>query len=142
MRRKRSRREEQAWQPDECGDCQTDGDGLHAGHGCAGGILFADAAGDHGGGGEAQAKADGEDQAEERFGEADSGDGVSAETADPENVDDSEQGLQDHLEDHGNGQEKDGAIEAAGGEVLVRAAERFADRTPKTGQSDSGGNLF
>src|SRR6266446_2279146 len=44
------------------GDREADGDGLNAGHGCTGRIFFADAAGDHGGGGEAQAEANGEDE--------------------------------------------------------------------------------
>ena len=102
--REQFRREEKAWHADEDGDCQTDGDGLHAGDGCALGIFFADAAGDHGGGRQAEAEADGEDQAEQRFGEADGGDRVGAQAADPENVDYREQRFQDHFEDHGNGQ--------------------------------------
>ena len=121
---------------------QADGDGLHTGDGCAVGIFFADAARDHGGGGEAEAKADGEDQAQQRFGEADGGDGVGAETADPEDVDDGEQRFQHHFEDHRNGQQQDGAVEAARGEVLVRAAERFADGTPKAGWSDRDHDWF
>jgi hypothetical protein len=106
---------------------------LYSSNCCAGWVFFADAAGDHGGGGEAQAEANGEDQAEERFGESNGGDRIRAETADPEDVDDGEERFQDHLEDHGNGQEKDGAIKAARREILMRAAEGFADRAPKTG---------
>src|SRR4029077_971590 len=52
---------DQARHADEDGDGQADGDGLDSGDGGAFGIFFADAAGDHGGGGEAEAQADGED---------------------------------------------------------------------------------
>src|SRR5439155_10407405 len=73
-------------------------------------------------------------EAEERFSEADGGDGVRAETTDLENVDDSEKRFQHHFHDHGNGEQENRAIEIAGGEVLVRAAERFADGAPKRGR--------
>ena len=62
---------------------QADSDGLNAGDRGAFGILFANAARDHGGGGQAEAQADRENQAEQRLGEADGGDGVGAEAADP-----------------------------------------------------------
>ena len=124
------RREEKARDPDDEGNRQAYGDGLHAGDGCALGIFFANAACDHGGGGQAEAEADGENEAEQRFGEADGGDCVCAEAADPEDIDYGEERFQHHFEDHGNGQQQNGAIQAAPGEVLVRAANGFADRLP------------
>jgi hypothetical protein len=77
---KQVRRVEETRNADERGDRESNGDGLNACDGGASGIFFADAAGDHGGGGktEAEAEADGENQTEERFGEADGGDGVRA----------------------------------------------------------------
>ena len=80
---------------------------------------------------QAATEANGENQAEKRFREADGGYGVCAETADPENVDDGEKGFQHHLEDHGNGEEENRAIEIAGSEILLRAAQGFADGTPE-----------
>src|SRR5713101_350188 len=127
---------------DERGDCEADGDSLNAGNGGAGGIFFADAASDHGRGRKAEAEADSHNEAEERFSEADGGDGVGAETADPENVDDSEEGFQNHFHNHGNGEEENRAIEIAGGEVLVRAAQGFAYGPPKRGWRRGGGSLF
>ena len=117
--------------PTSSGDGQAEDNGLHAGDGGAGGIFFADAPRHHGGGGQAQAEADGEHQAQQRFGEADGGDGVGAETADPEHVHHREQRLQHHFQNHGNGEQQNRAIEVARGEVLVRAAKRFADRAPQ-----------
>src|SRR6266851_34238 len=108
----------------------------------AGGIFFADAASDHGRGRKAEAEADSHDEAEERFSEADGGYGVRAETTDPENVDDSEEGFQNHFHNHGNGEEENRAIEIAGGEVLVRAAQGFAYGPPKRGWRRGGGSLF
>ena len=139
---KQVRRVEDARNADERGNREADGDGLHACDGSTGGIFFADAAGDHGGGGKAKAEADGHDEAEQRFGEADGGDGVRAETADPENVDDCEERLQHHFQNHGNGEEENRAIEIAGGEVLVRSAERFADGAPQLGRRRGDGSLF
>src|SRR6266852_581176 len=126
---------------DNGGDHESNDDGLNACDGCAGGIFFADAASNHGGCGKAEAEANGHDETEKRLGEADGGDGVGAETADPENVDDSEKGFQDHFHNHGNGEEENGAIEIAGGEVLVRAAEGFADGAPERGRR-GGNSLF
>src|SRR5882757_8812893 len=132
---------EKAGNPDDGGDSKPDGDGLDARDGCAGGIFFADAASDHSGGGKAEAEADGHDETEERFGEAHGGDGVCAKPADPENVDDGEKGFQHHFHNHRNGEEKNGAVEIAGGEVLMRAAEGFANGTPQRGRS-SDSSLF
>jgi hypothetical protein len=139
---KQVRRVEKTRNANERGDCKTDGNGLNAGNGRAGRIFFADAACDHGGGREAEAEADGHDQAEERFREADGGNGIGAETADPENIHDGEKRLQHHLQDHGNGEKKNGAIEAAGGEVLVGAAKRFADGAPQGRHGSGESGLF
>src|SRR5260370_31535362 len=87
---------------DDGRDVETNGDGLNAGNGCAGRIFLADAASDHGGGGKAETKADGHDEAEERFGEADGGDGGRAEAADPENSGDGKEGCQDQFQNPTN----------------------------------------
>jgi len=127
---------------DKGGDRDSYDDGLHACNSRASGIFFADPASDHGGGGKAQAEADGHNEAEERFGEADGGDGVRAKTADPEDVDDGEKGFQHHFEDHGNGQQENGAIEIARSEILVRATKGFADGTPERGCRSDDSSLF
>src|SRR5882672_10985043 len=131
---KQVRRVEDARNADERGDCEANGDGLYACDGSAGGILFADSASDHGGCGKAKPEADGHDEAEERFGEADGGDGVRAETADPENVDDGKERLQHHFQNHGNGEKQNRAIEIASSEVLMRAAQGFAYGAPQLGR--------
>src|SRR5204863_2422613 len=77
-----------------------------------------------------------------RFGEADGGNGVCAQAAYPENVDDGEEGFQHHFENHGNGQQENGAIEIASGEVLVRATKGFADGTPERGWWSGDSGLF
>ena len=123
-------------------DCEAEDDSLNSCDGGASGIFFADAAGDHGGGGEAEPEANGKNQAEKRFGEADRGNGVRSKTADPENVDDGEEGFQHHFEDHWNGQEENGAIEVASGEVLARAADGFTDRAPQPGSRRCGDSLL
>jgi len=115
---------------------------LNACDGSACGIFFADSASDNGGGGETEAEADGHDEAEQRFGEADGGDGVRAEAADPENIDDGEERFQHHLQDHGNGEEENRAIEIAGGEVLMRPTDGFADGAPQLGRRRSDYCLF
>src|SRR6184192_1905354 len=123
-------------------DGEPNDDGLNAGNGRAGGIFFADAASDHSGGGKAEAEADGHDEAKERFGEADGGDGVRAETADPKNVDDCEKRFQHHFQNHGNGEQENGAMEIAGGEVLMRATNSFANGTPERGWRSGDSSLF
>jgi len=50
---------------------------------------------------------------------------VRAEPSHPEDVHHREQRFQNHLQHHGHGQQQDGAIQAAGGVVLVRAANGF-----------------
>ena len=111
-------------------DEQAEEDGLHAGNGRIVGVLLADAARDHRGGRHGKADADGKDQRQQGLGEPDRGHGIGPEAADPENVDDGEKRFEHHLQDHGNGQQKDGAVEVACGVVLVRAAERFTNRGP------------
>ena len=73
-----------------------------------------------------------------RFGEADGGDGVCAEAADPEDVDDGEERFEHHLEHHGDREEQDGAVEVAGGVVLMRAANGLADGGPQARLWDVG----
>ncbi len=46
-------------------------------------------------------------------------------------VDHGKQGFEHHLKHHGNGEQEDGAVEVAGGVVLVRAAQSFADIGPE-----------
>ena len=108
-------------------DHEAEHDGLHAGDGSVFGILLADAARHHGSGGKREAEADGKDQRQQRLGEADGGDSVGAEATYPEHIDNGKERFEHHLEHHGNGEQEDGAVEATGGVVLVRAAEGFTD---------------
>ena len=55
---------------------------------------------------------------------------VRAQTSDPENINHSEQGFQHHLEHHGHSQQKNGAINAAFGVVVMDAADGVADGAP------------
>ena len=86
---------------------EADHNGLHPRNGCVFRILLADAARHHGGGGERKAQADGKDERQQRLGEADSGDSVGAETADPEHVDNGKERFEHHLQHHGNGEQED-----------------------------------
>ncbi len=115
---------------------------MNACDGCAGGIFFADAASNHGGCGKAEAEANGHDETEKRLGEANGGDRVGAKTANPENVDDREKGFQDHFHNHGNGEEENGAIQVASGEVLVRAAKGFPNGAPNRRRRRGDSSLF
>lgn len=58
---------------------------------------------------------------------------MGSETGDPEDVDDAEQGLHAHLENHGDGEEEDGAGEGGLGIVVVAAADGGAHIGPKAG---------
>ena len=68
-------------------------------------IFFADAARDHGGGGKTQAEPYGHHQTEHRLRKTYSGNSVRAEAADPENINDGEQGLEHHLKNHRDGKQ-------------------------------------
>ena len=97
-------------------------------------ILFADAPGHGGGGGNAQAHRHRVEQREQRFGEADGGDGVRAQMRDPENVDHGEERFHHHLEHHGNGEQSDRARDGTFGEIAMRVAEDCVPyRGPDTG---------
>jgi hypothetical protein len=122
---KQLRREDAGRDADGERDEQTEDNGLHSGDGGVIGILLADAPGHHGAGGHGDAEADGEDQRQHGLGDAHGGHGVCAEAADPEDVDDGEKGFEHHLKHHGNGEQEDGAVEVAGGVVLVGAAQGF-----------------
>ena len=109
-------------------DDQSEKDGLHSGNRRIHGILLADAACDHRGSRHGKADANGKDECQQRLGETDGRDSVGPEAAYPENVDDCEKRFEHHLQDHRNGQQKNGAIEVSSRVVLVRPAERLANR--------------
>ena len=121
------RREEAGWDTDDERDEQAQENGLNSGDGCVVGIFLAYAAGDHGAGGHGDAEADGEDQGQHGLRDSNGGYGIGAETADPEDIDDREEGFEHHLQNHGDGEQKNGAVEIASGVVLVGAAEGFTD---------------
>src|SRR5256885_15564727 len=123
--------EDKTGNADEKRDGDSERNGLHSRDGGGFRIFFTDAARDHGSSGKAEAETDGEDKTEQRLGKADGGDGVGAEAAHPENVDYGEERFEHHFQNHRNGEENDGAIEIAGGVVLMRAAEGFADGLPE-----------
>ena len=64
------------------------------------------------------------------FGEPNGGHGVGAKARDPEHVRDGEQALHHHLEDHGDGEQKNGAANGAGRVIVPRSAQRVADVAP------------
>jgi len=134
-------REDETRNADKQRDGDSECDGLHSSDGRGFRILFTDAARDHGGSGKAEAETYGKDKHEQRFREADGGDGVCAEAAHPENVDDGEERFEHHFQHHRNGEENDGAIEIAGSVVLVRAAEGFGDGLPER-RHGCGDRLF
>ena len=136
------RREQEEGQTESQGGKQAEEDGLDGGDGGALGIFLADAARDHGGGGHAEAHSDSEDEGENGLGEADGGDSVGAEAGDEKDVDDGEEAFEDHLKDHGDGEQEDGAVEAAGGVVLVRAAKGLLDGLPERGRRRGGEDGF
>ena len=102
--------EDKTGNTDEKRDGDSERDGLHSRDGGGLWIFFTDAARDHGRGGKAEAESYCENKHEQRFREADGGDGIGAETANPEDIDNGEERLEHHLEDHRNGEENDGAI--------------------------------
>ena len=114
------------------GNEEPEHDGLNGGDGGVFRIFLADAARHHRGGGQGNAEADGEDQSENRLGQSDGGDGIGAEPPDPEGIDHGKERFEHHLQHHGDGEQQDRAIQAAGGEVLMRTAQGFADRRPET----------
>jgi hypothetical protein len=104
---------------------------LRGGDGSASGVLFADAAGNHGGGGQADAERDGKYQHQHGFGEADRGDGVCAQASHPEHVDQGKQRLHQHLEHHGDGEQDDRAADRKLGKVLMAAFDRLGNGAPE-----------
>ena len=64
--------------------------------------------------------------------------GIRAEMRDPEDIDDREQRLHDHLEHHGDRQQQDRARDWAFGEVLPRAVHGFAHRCPESRRAMCG----
>ena len=104
---------------------------LDCGDGCAVRVLLADAARDHRGRRHAEPHAHREDQGEDRLGQADRGDRVRTEAADPKDVDHCEQRFQHHLQHHGDGEQQDRPVQAARGVVLVAAPQGFSNGLPK-----------
>src|SRR5208337_2009997 len=129
---KQARRQEEAGQSHHERYSHPQRDGLHGGHRRALGILLAGAARHHSGSGETQAHGDGHDEGQQRLGESNGGHGVRSQARHPENVHHGEQRLHRHLQHHGDGQQKNGTVDADGGIVLVGAAKGLADRGPKT----------
>jgi len=127
---------------DAGGEGDAEDEDLSGGLRGEGGIFFTDAAGDDGGGREGDADGDREDERHDRLGEADDGDGVASETGDPEDVHDGEQRFHEHLQDHGDGEEQDGAVERERGVVVLFAAEGLRDAAPerlrRRGRGDGG----
>ena len=77
-----------------------------------------------------QADRRGVEDRHQRLGDADGGDGVGAQLADEEHVDHQEHRLHHHLEHHRHREQHDGAADGRFGVVLMRSADRFAQRRP------------
>ena len=110
---------------------QAQHDGLHSGDGRALWVFVANPPRYHGCGGQAQCDAYGESQAQQGLGESNRGYGVCAEPSNPENVYHREQRFEHHLENHGHGKQQNRPVQASGGVVLVKAADRRPQRTPQ-----------
>ena len=124
-------REDEARHSDRYGNDQAEEDSLHPGDRRAFGVFLSNAPRDHGGGRQAESHTDGKHQAQHGLGQTDGSNRVCAQPSDPEDVDDGKQRFENHLQHHGHGQKQDGAVEAAGGVILVRAADRFHQGRPQ-----------
>ena len=80
---------------------------LDRGNGCAVRIPFSNSSRDHRGGRHGKPHGDGKDQGQNRLGEADGGNRVRTKAADPEDVNDSEERFEHHLQHHGDGEQQD-----------------------------------
>src|SRR5438093_1264021 len=94
-------------------------------------VLLADAPRDGRRGADRHADRDRVDEREHRLRDPHGRDGVRAELRHPEDVRDREDGLHDHLRDHGDREQDDRPPDRALGVVAVRAADGFAQRLPE-----------
>jgi hypothetical protein len=74
--------------------------------------------------GEGDADRHGVDERHDRLCEADDRHRLPSQARHPEHIDDGEQRLHDHLEDHGHGEQKDCTIQRLGRVVVLLALER------------------
>ena len=97
------------------------------------GILLADSSRDDRGRGERNPNCDGVDERHDRFGQADHGHRLLAETRHPEHIDDGEERLHDHLEHHRNREQQDRAVQRSGRVVVMLAPQGLPDDAPERG---------
>ncbi len=109
----------------------TDEDGLY---GCLGGtttVLLSDASRHHSGCGQTQADGHSIDDLQHGLGQPDCCESFRTQAGDEKRVRDGKERLPDHLENHWNGQERHGTIEASLGEILLGTSKSFPYRGPK-----------
>jgi len=122
-------------------DEHTEGDRLDGGHRRAVVVALADPPGDRRGGGQAEAERHREDHGEKRLGDSHRGHRIGPQASDEERVEDAEEGLHGHLQDHRDGQEEHGPGQAAGREVVLASSQGFAERGPRAGPECRPGRL-
>ena len=125
-----ARSQQQARQSNRQRNNEPERNGLHRGNSRTLGIFFPDAARHHRGGRQTKPHAHGKHQAQHRLRESDGGHGIGSEASHPEHVHHGEQRLQHHLQHHGHGQQENGAVQASGGVILMRPANRLHQRSP------------
>ena len=125
------RRQEEERKAERQGRDEPEEDRLHCGNSSAVGVPFADASRDHRGGRHAKPHADSKDQGQHRLRQPDGGNRIRAQAADPEDVDHGKERFEHHLQHHGDGEQQDRPVQAAGSVVLVAAAQGFSNRLPE-----------
>ena len=120
------RREEEPGQHDGHRRQRGDTQRLRGRFGRALAVLLADTARHHGRHPHGEPDGNGIDQRDQRLGEPHRGHGRGAQAGDEEHVHHGEDALHECLQHHGHAQQEDGAVEAAGGEVLFIPRERLA----------------
>ncbi len=95
-------------------------------------ILGAGSARDHRADADRQAHRAGVDDRHQALGQADRRDGIGAQHRHPEDVDDGEDRLGDHLQDHRDRDQEHRASERHRGQIAARAGQCFAHRRPES----------
>ena len=93
-------------------------------------VFFANTAGHHRGGADAETERHGVDDGQHRFRDADGCDRVGADARHEEHVDDGEQRLHRHLEHHRHRKHDQRRPDRTNRVVALRAAHRFEKKSP------------
>jgi hypothetical protein len=152
-RRGRAHQLQQLPRPDEAGQGERRrgqdayDDGLHCRSRSQVGVLLADAPGHEGGGGHGQTHGQAEDDGQQRLRQPYCRHRVGSKPAHPEHVQDAEDRLHQHLEDHRHGKQEDGSVQRAFGVVVVAALHGLLEQRPPRGPVEvlgvgGGGSRF